>query len=132
MPTARSIADKVLINEDALTKRVTTMSATNVDAQNNTITAAQIAGGLVVHTSVTGAGTATSDTAANLVAALLGANDDCVACYYVNDGDQTVTFAGGTGVTVADAGQTVAENESAILIFRRTSATAVSLYVFGA
>lgn len=108
------------------------MAATDVDAQNHTLTAANIFAGIVVHTSVTGAGTVTTDTAVNIVAGGLTADGQCILCYYINDGDQTVTFAGGEGVTAADVGQTVAENESAILLFRRASATTVTMYHFGA
>jgi len=113
------------------------MTATDVDAQTNTLTVAQIVGGIVVHTSVTGSGTVTTDTAVNIIA---GSNGDGILtnvgdteiCYYINDGDQTLTFAGGTDVTVADTGQTVAANESAILLFRKTAATTVTMYVIGA
>jgi hypothetical protein len=113
------------------------LTPTDVDAQDNTLVVAQIAGGIVVHTSVTGAGTVTTDTAANIIAGSSGvgaltANGQCIACYYINDGDQTLTFAGGTDVTVADTGQTIAAHEAALLIFRRTSATAVTLYIIGA
>lgn len=113
------------------------MTATDVDAQNNTITVAQIAGGVVVHTSATGAGTATTDTAVNIIAGSSGIgaltkNGQCIKCYYINDGDQTVTLAGGTDVTISDTGQTIAANEAALLVFMRASATTVTCYVLGA
>jgi hypothetical protein len=113
------------------------MTPADVDAQNNTLTVAQIAGGIVVHTSVTGGGTVTTDTAAHIIAGSSGvgaltADGQTIACYYVNDGDQVLTLAGGTDVTIADAGQTVAENESVLLLFRRTGATTVTMYTIGA
>ncbi|MFA7296260.1 MAG: hypothetical protein WC211_03615 [Dehalococcoidia bacterium] len=113
------------------------MTATDVDTQNHTLTVANIVAGIVVHTTTTGGGTVTTDTAVNIVAGATGvgaltANGQTIVCYYVNDGNQTATFQGGDGVTVADTAQTVAENESAILVFLRTSATAVTMYIIGA
>lgn len=114
-----------------------TLTATDVDAQTNTLTVAQIVAGIVVHTSVTGAGDVTTDTAANIImgsggGGVLWANDDTEVCYYINDGNKTLTLVGGTGVTVADDGQTITENEAAVLLFRRTSATTVTVYIIGA
>ena len=113
------------------------MTATDVDAQNHTLTAANIVGGIVVHTSVTGGGTVTTDTATAIVAGdsgvgALTANGQTIKCNYINDGTQVLTFAGGTGVTVADTGQTIGADEAAVLLFLRTSATAVTLYIIGA
>ena len=109
------------------------LTLTNNDAQANTLSAAEILGGLVVHTSTTGAGTVTTDTAANIIAGIpLAADGQSVVCYYINDGDQTLTLAGGTDVTISDTGQTIAENESAILLFVRTAATTVTCHIIGA
>lgn len=113
------------------------LTPTDVDAQNNTITVAQIVGGIVVHTSATGGGTATTDTAANIIAGssnvgALTADGQCIICYYINDGNQTVTFAGGTNVTISDTGQTSAQNTACVLVFRRASSTTVTCYVLGA
>ena len=112
------------------------MTATDVDAQNNTLTVAQIVGGIVVHTSVTGGGTVTTDTAANIIAGsggvgALTANGQTIEVNYINDGTQVLTFAGGTNVTVADTGQTVTADEAAKVLFLRTSATAVTCYIIG-
>lgn len=80
----------------------TTNVATQVDtdAQNADLTAAILATGLLVHTSATGGGTLTVDTAANLDAAFpewqIG---EVRTCHYVNDGNQTVTLTGSTGTT---------------------------------
>lgn len=114
-----------------------TMSVTDVDAQNNTLSVAQIAGGIVVHTSVTAGGTVTTDTAANIIAGSSGigvmdANGQCISCHYINDGTQVLTLAGDTGVTIADTGQTIAADEAALLVFRRVSGTTVTCYILGA
>jgi hypothetical protein len=100
------------------------------DAQNMTLAAADIRAGINVHTSVTGGGTVTTDTAVNIIAGIpLTIDNQCVKSYYINDGSQTVTFAGGTDVTVADTGSTVLINEAAVLLWRRTSSTEVTLYI---
>ncbi len=113
------------------------MTAADIDAQDGTLTVARIVGGVVVHTSTSSGGTITIDTGVNIINGSNGegrlvANGDTEICYYINDGDQTVTFAVATGLTIADTGQTAAINESAILLFRRTSATAVKMYIIGA
>lgn len=108
---------------------------TDATAGNLTITAAMIATGLIRRDHNGGARTDTTDTAANIIAACgLVNNGDFARCYYVNTADaaEAVTFAGGTGVTISNVGQTVAQNESVELVFRRTSATAVSMDIIGA
>jgi len=112
-------------------------SVTDIDATDGTLLVSYIVGGIIVHTSATGDGTITTDTAINIISGSGGKgelqeNGDTIKCYFINDGDQTVTFAAGTDVTLGDAGQTVAENESCILLFIRTSATAVTMYHVGA
>jgi hypothetical protein len=112
------------------------LTPTDVDAQHNTLTVAQIVAGIVVHTSVTGGGTVTTDTAANIIAGATGvgaltADGQCIQCYYINDGTQTLTLAGGDSVTIADTGQTIAANTSALLLIRRASATTVVVYHLG-
>jgi hypothetical protein len=113
------------------------LDATDVDSQNNTFTVAQAVGGIVVHTSTTGAGTVTTDTAANYIAGSGGkgeliVDDQTLLCYYINDGDQTLTFSAGSGVTIADTGQTITTNEAAIILIRRTSSSTVTIYIVGA
>ena len=124
------------INPTIVSPFIEELSVTDVDAQHNTLSAAQVKGGIVVHTSVTGAGNVTSDTAANYIADLNLDNDgDTMKCYYINDGSadpQTLTLVAGSGVTIADAGQTIAQHESALLLIRRTSSTAVTIYHIGA
>ncbi len=112
-------------------KEITT--AVDDNSQNMTLAAADIVAGINVHTTVTGAGTVTTDTAANIISGVPLANDnETITSYYINDGTQTATFSGGTGVTISDTGQTVAANEAALLVWRRTSSTAVTCYILGA
>lgn len=82
-----------------------------------TITAAQMIGGLVFHDG-TGAATDTTDTAANIVAAMPGAAVG-QGFYFdlvnIADGAETITVAAGTGVTLftyapATGTYTVAQN----------------------
>src|SRR3990170_4498783 len=59
----------------------------DIDAQSGTITAANMVSGLIVHTSVTAAGTITTDTGTNIDAAFPGlAVGDTIEVHYVNDG----------------------------------------------
>lgn len=116
--------------------RVYAVTRTDVDAQNLTLAAAAIAGGIIVHTSVTGGGTATFDTAANIIAAIpaLATLGNAYDFKYYNDGDQTVTFANDAGpsVTIVDTGQTAAINESALITLVNTGAGALAAYILGA
>lgn len=108
---------------------------TEASTGNTTLTAAMIAGGLIT-VAPTGAQIATFDTAANILAALpVLANDgDTFMCFMVNlaAGAFTSTLAVAAGLTIANVGQTVAQNESAILLLRRTSATTIVVYILGA
>lgn len=98
------------------------LTRVDVDAQNATLPAATLASGLLVHTSVTGAGTLTVDTADNLDTAFpewqIG---ETMECHYVNDGNQTVTLTGATGVTVVSA-QTIATLQGGLIVFLKTAA----------
>ena len=99
------------------------------DGTNMTLAAADIAAGINVHTSTSSGSTVTVDTAANIIAGVpLTEDDQCVISYFVNDGSQICTFAVATGTTIADVTNTVLINEAAILLWRRTSATAVVMY----
>lgn len=108
---------------------------TDVDAQNNTLTAAQMLAGLVVHTSATGGGTVTLDTGANIKAAIpqLNTAGRTLDMLYVNDGNQTLTFANAaSGTTVGNVAQTVATNESVLLRFVCTADATYVCYLIGA
>jgi len=115
---------------------VPSIAVTNIaNAGAGTYSAEAIAGGLITR-DPNGAGrTDTTATAAAIIAACnLTADGDTVKCYVVNTADaaEVITLAGGDGVTISNVGQTVAQNESAVLLFRRASSTTVTLYVFGA
>jgi len=108
------------------------LDVNNVDAQNDTLLAADIVGGLTIHTSVTGAGTVTIDTATNIVSGVpINANGLTAYMYYINDGTETLTFAVSTGLTISDTGNTLAPDSSCILLFRRTDATNVVMHIIG-
>ncbi len=98
------------------------LTQVDVDAQDADLLAATLASGLLVHTSVTGAGTLTVDTAANLDTAFpdwqIG---ETMECSYVNDGTQTVTLTGATGVTRVSA-QTIATLQGRRIVFLKTAA----------
>lgn len=110
------------------------ITVTDNNAQDNTLTVAELVGGATLHTSVTGGGTVTTDTAANIIAGSSGAgvlteNGQCYTHFYINDGNQTLTFAGGTGVTISDTGNTILTNEAAVLLVCRTAATTVTVHL---
>jgi hypothetical protein len=98
------------------------LTRVDVDSQNATLPAATLASGLLVHTSATGGGTLTVDTADNLDAAFpewqIG---ETMECHYLNDGNQTVTLTGATGVT-ATAAQTIATLQGRLIVFLKTAA----------
>jgi hypothetical protein len=95
----------------------------DVDAQNADLLAATLATGLLVHTSVTGGGTLTVDTAANLDSAFpewqIG---EVRTCHYVNDGNQTVTLTGSTGTTRL-AATTIATLQGRRICVQKTAAS---------
>ncbi len=102
------------------------ITSTDVDTQSFTLTAAMILAGAIIHTTVTGGGTVTTDTALLIIAGVpLLQDNQTIICYYINDGSQTATFAGGVGVTIRDTGRTVLTNGAATCFFRRSSATTV-------
>ena len=107
-----------------------TLTTVNDDSQNMTLAAADIKAGINIHTTATGGGTVTVDTAANIIANVpLTADNECCVSYYINDGDQTATFAVASGTTISDVGNTVPTNTAATLLWQRTSSTAVVLHI---
>jgi hypothetical protein len=134
MPKMNAIDPIEFVGDAAVTTRsgrnTEILTAVDDDTQSFTLAAADILAGINVHTTTSGGGTVTVDTAANIIANVpLEKDNECITSYYINDGDQTATFAVATGTTIADVGNTVLTNESAVLIWRRTSATAVVLYI---
>lgn len=81
--------------------RVSQNTITDVDAQNATPTIAQILGGVIVHTSVTGAGTVTVPTGSAMSAGISGvAVGSTIKWLYYNDGSQTATITAASGHTL--------------------------------
>tara|TARA_A100000164_G_C21279845_1_gene484074 strand:+ start:38 stop:460 length:423 start_codon:yes stop_codon:yes gene_type:complete len=107
------------------------LTVTDVNARHNTLTAAQANAGIVLHTSVTGGGTLTADTAANYIANCgLDSDGQCLEVFYVNDGSQTVTVNGAaTGITFVDAGNTILTNEAAVILIQRVTSTTCKIFV---
>lgn len=113
-------------------KQTTTAVST---AGNVVYTAAQCLGGIIARNTNGSGRTDTTDTAVALVAGLnLTADNDTFTTILINTAGaaETITLAAGAGVTISNIGQTIAQNESALLIFQRTSASAVTLYIVGA
>lgn len=104
------------------------LTRVDVDSQNATLPAATLAAGFLVHTSATGGGTLTVDTGANLDTAFpewqIG---ETMECYYLNDGNQTVTLTGDTGSTALSA-QTIATLQGRRIIFLKTAAATYSVW----
>lgn len=102
---------------------------TDVDAQNATMLAADIANGMVTHNSKTGAGTLTVDTGANLDAAFpdwqIG---ETRRCHYVNRGNQTVTLTAGASGTTLIAANTIATLQGRTVYFLKTAAATYSVW----
>lgn len=109
--------------------------ATVTTAGAVTYSAAQCKGGLIAR-DPNGAGrTDVTDTAANLITeGPLVYDGDFIDTWLINTADaaETITLSAGANVTISNVGQTIAQNESALLRFRRTSSTAVTLYIIGA
>lgn len=100
-----------------------------------TYTKEAIAGGVITRDPAGAARTDTTPTAADIISECgLQQDGETALCYLINTADaaEAITLAGGTGVTISNAGQTLAQNESAVLLFRRTGAAAVTLYILGA
>lgn len=99
------------------------LTRVDIDAQNATLPASTLASGLLVHTSAVGGGTVTMDTATNLDAAFpdwqIG---ETMRCHYVNDGTQTVTLTGNTGVTRVSA-MTIATLQGCTIVHLKTAAS---------
>ncbi len=115
-----------------------TLSLTNFATGGNyAITAAAIAGGLVTRDPNGGARTDTLPTGELLDAEFTSpamAVGDTVTCMYMNTADaaETITLAVNTGMTIEDVAQTIAENESCYLVFRKTATNTFNCYMIGA
>lgn len=104
-------------------------AATITTAGAGTYTAANMLGGLILRDPNGGSRTDTTHTAAQIVAALPGAAvDDTFELVIVNTADaaETITLAGGTGVTLVPATVTIAQNEICRALVRLTNVTGSS------
>ncbi len=111
-------------------RRTNLMTVVDDDSQSFTLAAADIKAGINVHTSTSGAGTVTVDTAANIIADIpLTFDGETIVSYYMNDGTQTATFAVATGTTIMDEENTVPTQTAATLVWRRVTSTTVQLYI---
>lgn len=105
-----------------------TVPATEVTAGNVTYTTTQMLGGLILRDPAGGARTDTTPTAAQLVAAI--ANPIVGTSFYLDirntaDAAETITVAGGTGVTTSGT-MTIAQNNSKRFLVRLDNVTASS------
>ena len=112
--------------DNPLTSR--SLTAISADA-NRTITAADMAGGLIQFTGFTAGRTITTDTAANIIAAnpWMDINDSFECSLSVSTAF-VGTFAAGTGVTLAGKG-TVPASGHVNLLTTRTGAATVTITV---
>ena len=101
---------------------------TNTTAGNLTISLDQILGGVARFTGAAGAVTYTTETAANILAAMPDMDiGDTYTFYIVNTAAQAATIAGGASVT-AVAGNLVVNATGKLFVLEKTSATAMNLY----
>lgn len=114
----------------------TYVSAVEATAGAVTYTAAQMASGLLLRDPNGASRSDTTPTAALLLAGIpaLKNDGDTVKCYLVNTADaaEVITLLAGVGVTILNIGQTLAQNEAALILIRRTSSTTVTMYLIGA
>lgn len=113
--------------------------ADNTTGSNQTYTAAQLVGGILTRDPNGSGRTDTTATGTEIETELNAQGidvdtGDTFTCLIVNtaNGAETITLAGGTGVTISNVGQTIAQYESALLLFRRTGANAFTCYILGA
>lgn len=92
------------LDASGLTKHpnpVLQQTITDIDAQSATPTIAQILGGVIVHTSVTGAGTVTVPIGSAMSAGVSGvAVGSTINWLYYNDGSQTATITAAASHTL--------------------------------
>lgn len=104
-----------------------------------TYTAAQLVGGVITRDPAGAGRTDTTATGTDIETELNAqgidvATGDTFVCWLINTADaaEAITLAAGTGVTLSNVGQTLAQNESALLLFRRTAANTFTCYIVGA
>ena len=131
---------KMLLSENHLYVRTTRPLVVSTGLTNLTTagaltySAAQIATGLITRDPAGASRTDVTATALDLIAGGVFEVGDTFTCMLINTADaaEVITLEGGVGVTISNVGQTVAQNEAALLVFRMVSTTAVTLYIIGA
>ncbi len=104
-------------------------------AGNYSITAAALAGGIISRDPICSARTDTFPLGSAIETAIPGLPvGSAFSCYYINTANaaETITLAVATGVTISNVGQTIAQNEAALLIFRKTATDTFVCYILGA
>lgn len=121
-------SDGVVVGGFGSTGPILNVTRVDVDSQNATLPASTLTSGLLVHTSVTGGGTLTVETGANLDTAFPDWQvGEVRSCLYLNDGNQTVTLTGATGTTRLSA-QTIATLQGRMIRFLKTAAQTYSVW----
>ncbi len=112
------------------TAGLTSATITDIDATNGTPTATQCLGGVIIHTSVTGAGTLTVPTGANLSLLAGTTVGSMFKTLYHNNGDQTVTITtAASGTTLVGGTAVVTTGKHMILTFVCTAADTWSIFL---
>lgn len=120
----KGLARKTRAGDGLLTAAQRTV---NSGAGAQTISVAQILGGVAVFTGAAGAVTYTSATAADLIAAMPDMDiGDTYMFVLSNTAAQTATIAGGTGVTAS--GNLTVNATAKFFLLEKTAATTMNLY----
>lgn len=111
---------------------LTTVTTENT-ADNHTYTAAELLGGLILRDCNGGDRSDPTDTAANIIAAMVQAgvgNSFEFTIRNTSDADETITVTDGTDVTLSGT-MTIAQNNSKRFLCVVTSSTEVTIYSLG-
>jgi hypothetical protein len=126
-----AVSTAPIFGRGSLSMPVLGSTLTTLPAGNQTLTAAALTGGFIEHP-ITAATTDTTDTGANLDAAIPNAAiGDSFECVLTNTsaGAFAITLAAGAGVTLKGSTTAIGQNKSAYLVFRRTGVGAWTCYV---
>lgn len=123
--SVQAVTSVTTLTATGLTKTpnpVITLTNTDIDAQNATPTAAQLLGGMITHTSVTGAGTCTVPIGTAMSSGIASATGSTITWLYYNDGSQTVTITADTGHTLVGGTAAVTTGKHMLVTSRCASA----------
>lgn len=121
----------IALNPSRLTRF---MSVSAIATDDDTLTGAMIAGGIITYTADNNGGTLTFDSGANLDIAFPTMQiGEVVAFFIINLGGFTATLAadGGASITLALALQLIKINEGVKLLLRKTATGEYSVYHVG-